>query len=68
MEWFTQPGEPEPAAVQRGIPGAVRAGAGPPQPVNHGGGGQEKLAKLADEGRPDGEFAFVVHGTMADPR
>jgi pimeloyl-ACP methyl ester carboxylesterase len=29
---------------------------------------KEKLAKLSEEGRPDDEFAFVVHGTMADPR
>ena len=28
---------------------------------------KEKLAKLSEDGRPDDEFAFVVHGTMADP-
>jgi len=27
-----------------------------------------KLAELKGAGRPDDEFAFVVHGTMADPR
>ena len=27
-----------------------------------------KLAELKAAGRPDDEFAFVVHGTMADPR
>lgn len=27
-----------------------------------------KLALLEDEGRPHDEFAFIVHGTMADPR
>jgi diadenosine tetraphosphatase ApaH/serine/threonine PP2A family protein phosphatase len=26
------------------------------------------LAKLSEGGRPDDEFGFVVHGTMADPR
>jgi pimeloyl-ACP methyl ester carboxylesterase len=29
---------------------------------------KEKLAELADQGRADEEFCFVVHGTMADPR
>jgi diadenosine tetraphosphatase ApaH/serine/threonine PP2A family protein phosphatase len=29
---------------------------------------KEKLAQLKAEGRPDDEFGFVVHGTMADPR
>ena len=29
---------------------------------------KEKLAELKAAGRPDDEFAFVVHGTMADPR
>src|SRR3979490_1052550 len=29
---------------------------------------KEKLAKLSEAGRPDDEFGFVVHGTMADPR
>jgi len=29
---------------------------------------KEKLAKLSEDGRPDDEFGFVVHGTMADPR
>ena len=29
---------------------------------------KDKLAALAAAGRPDEEFAFVVHGTMADPR
>jgi pimeloyl-ACP methyl ester carboxylesterase len=29
---------------------------------------KEKLAELASDGRPDDEFGFVVHGTMADPR
>ena len=28
----------------------------------------EKLAELKARGRPHDEFAFVVHGTMADPR
>jgi alpha-beta hydrolase superfamily lysophospholipase len=29
---------------------------------------KDKLAGLRAAGRPDDEFAFVVHGTMADPR
>jgi alpha-beta hydrolase superfamily lysophospholipase len=29
---------------------------------------KEKLADLKRQGRPNEEFAFVVHGTMADPR
>ncbi|BBZ78580.1 alpha/beta hydrolase [Mycolicibacterium anyangense] len=29
---------------------------------------RDKLAGLRAAGRPDAEFAFVVHGTMADPR
>ena len=29
---------------------------------------KEKLAELKADGRPDDEFGFVVHGTMADPR
>jgi pimeloyl-ACP methyl ester carboxylesterase len=29
---------------------------------------KEKLAELRAAGRPDDEFGFVVHGTMADPR
>jgi diadenosine tetraphosphatase ApaH/serine/threonine PP2A family protein phosphatase/dienelactone hydrolase len=29
---------------------------------------KDKLAALRAAGRPDDEFAFVVHGTMADPR
>ncbi|KXW69471.1 hypothetical protein MPHL43072_02310 [Mycolicibacterium phlei DSM 43072] len=29
---------------------------------------QEKLAELRRAGRPDAEYGFVVHGTMADPR
>jgi pimeloyl-ACP methyl ester carboxylesterase len=29
---------------------------------------KEKLAELKAAGRPNDEFAFVVHGTMADPR
>jgi pimeloyl-ACP methyl ester carboxylesterase len=29
---------------------------------------KEKLAELKAAGRPEDEFAFVVHGTMADPR
>jgi len=29
---------------------------------------KQKLADLRGSGRPDEEFAFVVHGTMADPR
>jgi pimeloyl-ACP methyl ester carboxylesterase len=29
---------------------------------------QEKLASFRSTGRPDAEHAFVVHGTMADPR
>ncbi|GAC66217.1 alpha/beta hydrolase family protein [Gordonia soli] len=29
---------------------------------------ESKLEELAAAGRPDDEFAFVVHGTMADPR
>lgn len=29
---------------------------------------RNKLAELRAAGRPDAEFAFVVHGTMADPR
>lgn len=29
---------------------------------------KDKLAELRSAGRPDDEFAFVVHGTMADPR
>ena len=29
---------------------------------------KEKLAELKGAGRPDDEFGFVVHGTMADPR
>ncbi len=29
---------------------------------------KEKLAELKAAGRPDDEYAFVVHGTMADPR
>ena len=29
---------------------------------------KEKLAEFSEDGRPDDEFAFVVHGTMADPR
>jgi len=29
---------------------------------------KRKLAELRAKGRPDEEFAFVVHGTMADPR
>ena len=29
---------------------------------------KEKLANLKSSGRPNDEFAFVVHGTMADPR
>ncbi len=29
---------------------------------------KDKLAELKAAGRPDDEFAFVVHGTMADPR
>jgi len=29
---------------------------------------REKLAELQAAGRPDDEFCFVVHGTMADPR
>ena len=29
---------------------------------------KEKLAHLRDTGRPNEEFAFVTHGTMADPR
>ena len=29
---------------------------------------KEKLAELKAAGRPDDEFGFVVHGTMADPR
>jgi pimeloyl-ACP methyl ester carboxylesterase len=29
---------------------------------------KEKLAELSALGRPDDEFGFVVHGTMADPR
>jgi pimeloyl-ACP methyl ester carboxylesterase len=29
---------------------------------------RERLASLAEAGRPDDEEAFVVHGTMADPR
>lgn len=29
---------------------------------------EEKLASLRDAGRGDEEFAFTVHGTMADPR
>jgi pimeloyl-ACP methyl ester carboxylesterase len=29
---------------------------------------REKLAELKAAGRPDDEFGFVVHGTMADPR
>jgi dienelactone hydrolase len=28
----------------------------------------ERLAALRDVGRPDDEYCFVVHGTMADPR
>jgi hypothetical protein len=31
-------------------------------------GSKQKLADLKAEGRPDDEFGFVVHGTMADPR
>src|ERR1700743_472500 len=29
---------------------------------------KDKLAELKAAGRPDAEFGFVVHGTMADPR
>ena len=29
---------------------------------------KDKLAALSDAGRPQDEFGFVVHGTMADPR
>jgi pimeloyl-ACP methyl ester carboxylesterase len=29
---------------------------------------RERLDRLATEGRPNDELAFVVHGTMADPR
>lgn len=29
---------------------------------------KDKLAELKAAGRPDDEFGFVVHGTMADPR
>ena len=29
---------------------------------------RDKLAELKAQGRPDDEFGFVVHGTMADPR
>jgi len=29
---------------------------------------RDKLAELRTAGRPDDEFGFVVHGTMADPR
>jgi dienelactone hydrolase len=29
---------------------------------------QDKLRRFRAEGRPDAEHAFVVHGTMADPR
>lgn len=29
---------------------------------------KEKLARLRETGRPNEEFAFVTHGTMADPR
>lgn len=29
---------------------------------------KQKLAELRSEGKPHDEFAFVVHGTMADPR
>ena len=29
---------------------------------------KDKLAELRAAGRPDDEFGFVVHGTMADPR
>ena len=29
---------------------------------------REKLTELKARGRPDDEFGFVVHGTMADPR
>lgn len=29
---------------------------------------KHKLQELADQGREDEEFAFVTHGTMADPR
>ncbi len=29
---------------------------------------KDKLAELREAGRPDDEFGFVVHGTMADPR
>lgn len=29
---------------------------------------KDKLAEFRDAGRPDDEFGFVVHGTMADPR
>ena len=31
-------------------------------------GVEARLAALREAGRPDDEFAFVVHGTMADPR
>ncbi len=30
--------------------------------------GEGKTDELKASGRPDDEFAFVVHGTMADPR
>ncbi|WP_235035487.1 alpha/beta hydrolase [Zhongshania aliphaticivorans] len=29
---------------------------------------KDKLANLKNNGRPNDEFAFIVHGTMADPR
>ena len=62
------PDNPNQPPYSAGVPGALPPGPDRPQPANHVvGQGQAGRAERR-RGRPDDEFGFVVHGTMADPR
>ena len=63
-----QPRQPQPAAVHRGVPRRATAQAQIARNRRITKWVKDKLAELKAAGRPDDEFAFVVHGTMADPR
>ena len=62
-----QPRQPQPAALHRRVPERYReAQIARNRRITKW--VKEKLAELKAAGRPDDEYGFVVHGTMADPR
>ena len=64
-----QPRQPEPAAVHAPSSWTATAQAQiAPQPADHRRGSRRSWPSSRPPGAPDDEFAFVVHGTMADPR